>query len=636
MFTTLRSKILAGFAAIVAINVVFGLWTIYQFSQVGETMTQATSTNYELTSKIVELVAIVDRQFQLEQQITAGGDYLQLTSQFEQYSADFKVRLSAIPESSFVPGREELLQVTHMGYERFLDRSQTFRLHLMANRDAARDYLYSDVQPAAAAVKESCYNLFYQNRVEIRAMRDDLSQELQNALIVVGAATLLATLLGAVGGFFYSRWAIRPIQRLTQAVQNLTGGRLGERILITTADELGDLSFEFNRMIERLRRYEAMNIEQLLLEKRKVETIVQSIATPIVVVNAAMETMLINNAALSLFRLPFQVSYEGRDIRKVLRDEGVVETLRRSLAGEETEGTPSIYMIREEGAERFFAVTVLPLETTSAVNGVVAVFSDITHFKELDRLKSEFLAKVSHEFRTPLTSIIMSIDILREGLLGEINEAQRDLLASSKDDCKRLSKLIADLLELSRLEGTLDHRTFAQIDVAMLVDAVLKPHRLPASEKGVDLSVVVSPGVPAIWGDPEELRWLLNNLVSNAVRHTDRGGLVEIAIVVEARDLVLTVRDTGHGIPLDSLGKIFQKFHQVGDAAISTPGSVGLGLAIAKDVVEHYGGRISVVSELHKGSCFTVKIPLERLEAPRDQSALAAGDLTSSSDPDVP
>lgn len=635
MFTTLRSKILAGFAAIIMINVVFGLWTIYQFSQVGEAMTQATSTNYELTSKIVELVAIVDRQFQLLQQMPPGGDNLQLFSLFEQNTADFKLRLNAIPESSSIPGREDLIQEIHTGYDRFLERSSAFRIRMQADPAGSKDFLYAEVQPAAAALKESCYNLFYQNRVEIHAMREDLAQELQSALIIVGAVTVLATLFGAIGGFFYSRWAIRPIQRLTQAVQNLTGGRLGERILITTADELGDLSFEFNRMIERLRHYEAMNIEQLLLEKRKVETIVQSIATPIVVVDARMRMLLINNAALTLFRLPLQESYEGREISSLVPDEGVVRALRRAVDGEEEMSSPSIYMVREEGAERFFAVAVVPLETTSAVNGVVAVFSDITHFKELDRLKSEFLAKVSHEFRTPLTSIIMSIDILREGLLGEINEGQLDLLNSSKDDCRRLSKLITDLLELSRLEGTMEHRTFAQVELAGLVDAVLKPHRLPAQEKGVELQVTLQQGLPSIWADPEELRWLLNNLVSNAVRHTEAGGSVEVSIGVERPELVMAVKDTGHGIPLDSLGKIFQKFHQVGDSSISTPGSVGLGLAIARDVVEHYGGRISVVSELHEGSCFTVRIPLNNLQPPAIPP-LPQGGLTTPSDIEVP
>jgi two-component system sensor histidine kinase BaeS len=112
------------------------------------------------------------------------------------------------------------------------------------------------------------------------------------------------------------------------------------------------------------------------------------------------------------------------------------------------------------------------------------------------------------------------------------------------------------------------------------------------------------------------MRWLINNLVSNALRHTDAGGRITVGGRVDAGHLVVTVEDTGHGIPLDSLHMIFEKFHQVGSPSVATPGSVGLGLAIAKDVVESYGGRISVTSELHKGSCFTVRIPLDRLAPP--------------------
>jgi signal transduction histidine kinase len=210
----------------------------------------------------------------------------------------------------------------------------------------------------------------------------------------------------------------------------------------------------------------------------------------------------------------------------------------------------------------------------------------------------------------------MSIDILREAIVGPINESQLDLLNSSKEDCLRLSKLITDLLELSRIEARTRHRAIVAIELPALVDSVLRPHRLPAREKGVALVEKIAPGVPAIWGELEELRWLFNNLVSNALRHTEAGGTITVSAAVDAGWLVVSVEDTGHGIPLDSLHRIFDKFHQVSAPAMPSPGSVGLGLAIARDVVEGYGGRISVTSELHKGSCFTVRIPLEHLAAP--------------------
>lgn len=620
MFTTLRSKILAGFAALIAINVAFGLWAIYQFSDVGESATDAIASSYELVANSVQLGSIIDQQIALLEQMAITPTLDPLIVRFDQATTDFRFILGKLAESRLARGERYMTDSISADYERFLKGAADYRSVLTGQqRGDSRDVLYRTVLPVANRLKGRSLNSLFGNQAEITDVRANLRRELQQALYFVGVATVVGTLLGILGAGFYSRWAIRPIVRLTQAVKNLSGGRLGERILITTADELGDLSYEFNRMIERLGRYEAMNIEQLLLEKRKVETIVQSIATPIIVVDAEMRLLLINNAALTMFRLPI-ASYEGRDVAELIHDDGIRGSLRRAIErrNEKEGSSPDIYMIREEGAERFYAIDALPLATTSAVSGVVAVFSDITHFKELDRLKSEFLAKVSHEFRTPLSSIIMSLDILREGIVGPINDAQLDLLNSSKDDCRRLSKLITDLLELSRMEARMRHRSAVVLDLHALVDAVLKPHRLPAKEKGVEIVEKIADGIPHLWAEPEEFRWLFNNLISNALRHTDAGGSITVKASVEGGHLMVMVEDTGHGIPLDSLHRIFDRFHQVGSPAMTTPGSVGLGLAIVKDVVESYGGRISVTSEIHKGSCFTVRIPMERLAPPSE------------------
>ncbi|HVZ39634.1 MAG TPA: ATP-binding protein [Candidatus Kapabacteria bacterium] len=624
MFTTLRSKILAGFAAVIAINVAFSLWAIYQFSLVGGPATEAIADSYEFAGNIGQLGTLIDGQIGLLQQMGVTVTPDPIITQFEARTTDVRSLLAKLGTSPVMAGRQGGVDTIRAEYERFLSAATIYRNRLLGReRGDPRGVLLSDVQPLATSVRAHCFNLLLLNQNDISDLRSNLRRELRQTLVLVAIATLVGTLFGVVGGGVYSKWAIRPIKRLTQAVKNLSGGRLGEQILITTADELGDLSFEFNRMIERLGRYEAMNIEQLLLEKRKVETIVQSIATPITVVDSSMRLLLINSAALSMFRLPLEGTYIGHEAAEFIHDEGVLETLAAAVdqphGGEAP--APHVYVVHEEGAERFYSVSALPLETTSAVSGVVAVFSDITHFKELDRLKSEFLAKVSHEFRTPLSSIIMSLDILREGIVGEINAEQLDLLNASKDDCRRLSKLISDLLELSRMEARMRDRSVVLIDIAALIDSVLRPHRLPAREKNVELAEQVEPGLPALWAEPEEIRWLFNNLVSNALRHTDAGGRVTVSVGVEHEELTVTVEDTGHGIPLDSLHRIFDKFHQVGSPSVPTPGSVGLGLAIAKDVVESYGGRITVTSEIHKGSCFTVRIPMANLAPPGEAAA---------------
>lgn len=630
MLTSLRSKILAGFAAIITVNVAFGLWSIYQFASVGQSTADLVAGMYELNAAAVQLETIIDRQYDLLVKMYPQSNRSTTSAAFDSATADVQSILAHLSNGTIAAGKENLVAEIRHDYETFRNSSNSYRYMLSGLFDGVpREQLIEVVQPLARTLKQNCRNLVGQQRAELNRVRNDLDLRVQRALIFVGAGTLAATVLGLLVAGFYTRWIVRPIARLTQAARNLAGGKLDQRILITTNDELGDLSFEFNRMIERLRSYEEMNIEQLLLEKRKVETIVQSIATPIIVVDASMRLLLVNPAALEFFRLSQRRDYEGEFLPDLVPDESIFPPFRRALEGGSSGGGPDVYIRGEKGKERFYTVAALPLATTSAVRGAVAVFTDITHFKELDRLKSDFLAKVSHEFRTPVTSIMMSVDILREGILGELNEAQLDLLASSKDDCRRLTKLITDLLELSRVESNAALRRASRIELASLAHDVLRPHTLPSRDKGVEIIEEISEEIPEIWGDPEEFRWVLNNLISNAVRHTESGGSVTLRAVRDGEELVISVQDTGEGIPLDGLGRIFERFQQIGSPSIATPGSVGLGLSIVKEVIERYGGSIAVESELGVGSCFSVRVPLMNLRSPSD----IAGDQSEPKEP---
>jgi signal transduction histidine kinase len=238
----------------------------------------------------------------------------------------------------------------------------------------------------------------------------------------------------------------------------------------------------------------------------------------------------------------------------------------------------------------------------------------VTQFKELDKLKSDFMAAVSHEFRTPLTSINMGVDILRQKLVGPLTRDQEELLNASKQDCERLTKLVRELLQLSKLEsGKIDLRE-ELVAIGKVIDATVQPYQIQFKEKGVELRTAVDPGLPLLTGDEQQFSWVISNLVNNALRHTDAGGFVEIRATQRGEYLMLDVADSGHGIPPEFIDKIFDKFVQVKQSLNSTPGSVGLGLAIAKEIVEMYGGNIRVKSAVGKGTTFTIRLPFAQVQ----------------------
>jgi len=249
------------------------------------------------------------------------------------------------------------------------------------------------------------------------------------------------------------------------------------------------------------------------------------------------------------------------------------------------------------------------IDESNNILGVVTLLQDVTRFKNLDRMKSEFIATVSHELRTPLTSINMAVDILSQEVLGNVNESQKDMLATAKDDCERLTKLVKELLDLSRLESGKYELKRESINLRSVVEEALKPLRLQFREKRIRLETDIAQDTPEVPGDHQQLSWVITNLVSNALRYTPADGKVTIHSDIAGDSVRVSVSDSGRGIPADAIEVIFDKFVQVKRSTDATPGSVGLGLAIAKEVVEAHGGTIWVESSMGHGSTFFFTIP---------------------------
>jgi NtrC-family two-component system sensor histidine kinase KinB len=224
-------------------------------------------------------------------------------------------------------------------------------------------------------------------------------------------------------------------------------------------------------------------------------------------------------------------------------------------------------------------------------------------------MKSDFIATLSHEFRTPVTSIGMSVDILNRGILGPLNDRQKELINSARQDCVRLTKLARELLQLSKLESGKAQLRNEELDPGVAMEQILRPLQVQFTEKGVALETDLPASLPHLLVDEQALASVLTNLATNALKHTEPGGTVTVRAREDDGALLVSVCDTGHGIPPEYLGSIFDRFVQVKHASESTPGSVGLGLAIAKEIVEAYGGSIWAESEPGRGSSFHFRIP---------------------------
>jgi len=259
------------------------------------------------------------------------------------------------------------------------------------------------------------------------------------------------------------------------------------------------------------------------------------------------------------------------------------------------------------GSERAFRLRTTPMrDNDHHLLGAVTLLEDITHLREIDRLKSEFIATASHELRTPLTSVQMGVYLLLERAAGELTDKQVEVLTACREDCERLDKLMRDLLDLSRIEAGESKPALAPVRTRDLINGATRELRPQVESKGLDFRVEAAVDLPAVKVDRLQVERVLTNLVVNAMRYT-RHGEIKISAQFRGNAVAVSVSDTGSGIPQEYLPHIFDKFVQVPGAAT---GGAGLGLAISRLIVEAHGGQISVQSEPSKGSTFTFTLPV--------------------------
>jgi PAS domain S-box-containing protein len=521
---------------------------------------------------------------------------------------DQAVRSVALPEQE--PFRDSI-QSTYRQYT-LLGDSMTARISQGAF-EGAKEYYYGRIRPVSDQLRDLCFKLFEINQSGLYNAIPQTHSIANKTAFVTMMASIVTLVLSILATAWLTRSLIMPAERMTERVKQIGAGNIDLKIDVLSDDEIGQLSREFNKMTERLRQYDELNIDKIVAEKQKSEVIVDSITDGLIMTDASSTIVHINRRVADLFGFE-ETAAIGRPIAAVLSDDRLLRIIRDATDGgaAAADYRLSFIPIEREGKTFFFRPKVTSLrDREGRLYGVVLLLQDITQFKELDRLKSDFIATVSHEFRTPVTSINMSVDILDQELLGPLTPKQKELIISAKEDCYRLTKLARELLQLSKLESGRVQLREEELRLHEVVESSLHPLQIQFQEKNVGW-LPMSCDAPTLLADEQQLSWVITNLVTNALKYTPAGGIVTVRGQEDPDGLRLDVRDTGVGIAKEHCERIFDKFVQIKQSSNATPGSVGLGLAIAKEIVEMYGGRIWVESELGVGSTFTFVLPVRR------------------------
>jgi NtrC-family two-component system sensor histidine kinase KinB len=616
MMKSLSYKIGLGYFVLICINVAIAVFAIYHIVTLGSPVERVLQEKYQNVSAAQSMIQALNQQKLTQQAMLENRLDSTLLSDFHTYKNEFLNWHQKAIEGIALPSEPVLLDSIMKNFQDYLALSDS--LHRMFFRQipsaTIREFYRYTVIHSADRVEQFCQQLKEVNQFAISEADQRAKTFSRRATVFIILFSMLAIALSVLASIRFTRGILKPVRLTTETVKKIGQGQLNQKVTITTDDEIADLGREFNKMTERLEAYERLNIQQILLEKRKSEAIVAGIPVSIMVTDQDKRIVLMNEQAMKLLDL-LNDSWRGAAVNSIVKD----ETLAKLLSGEtrtekaESDPTRSLITIEKDKHQEFYVSRQIDiLDENGNIMGLVTILQDVTGFKNLDRLKSEFMATISHEFRTPLTSINMAMDILLKEVKGPLNEYQRELLNDARQDGQRLKSLVKDLLDLSKLEAEKFPFDFRPVVLDDLLKYALHPLRLLLEEKQIQLQLKIDPAIPEFMADFHQLSRVVTNLVENAIQHTPPAGKIEITARQLDQQLKLEVIDQGEGIPPEAIDLIFDKFVQVKNFNEVDSGNVGLGLAISREIVRAHQGQIGVESKVGHGSRFYFSIPFTR------------------------
>lgn len=414
---------------------------------------------------------------------------------------------------------------------------------------------------------------------------------------IIWLAAFISFCLTTFFALFLSRQISKPLLKMREAAVNVTKGKFDAEVPIYTNDEIGELAKVINKMTEQLK----VNMTQLQQEKEQLSSVLSSMADGVIMFNRQGKIMLTNPPAETFLRL---MEYEGDGAKRCSVPLEIMELFQQVLATEkEKVGDLSV-----QG--RFWTIIVSPLYDVKQIRGAVAVIRDMTEQKQLDKIRTDFIANVSHELRTPVAMLQGYSEALLDDVVGT-EEDRREIAMIIYEESKRMGRLVNELLDLAKMESGTFSLDRQKVAIEPYLNKIVKKFAGLAKDNQVILEKDLSGNDRIYYFDPDRIEQVLTNLIDNAIRHSHAGGRIFVKEYPGKDGFYLEVIDEGSGIPKEDLPFVFERFYKADKARTRGSSGTGLGLAIAKNIVVAHGGTIDVKSKLGEGTTFTIFLPDE-------------------------
>ncbi|MFA5181743.1 MAG: ATP-binding protein [Syntrophales bacterium] len=603
----LRHKLSLGFGGLLLIIMIIGMQSIVQFKDLGQSIDVILRENY------LSVVACQDMKEALER-MDSG-----ILFTFLGYSEE-GTRMIRKNEATFAQALDvELHNITVLGEKEKADAVKTLYasyvqvLHKIENPalspEVRRRLYFKELLPLFQQIKDDADAILRMNQNNMHEANDLARRKAAAAQRHMVIFLFFGAVIAVAFMVFTGKWILKPINRLIHSSEAIRDGNLDLVVKAESHDEIGRLSEAFNDMALSLRAFRRSDQAKLARTREAAQETFSRLPDAVAIVDPEGRVEIATASAKNLFALKPGLLVRDASIEHL-------NSLFQAIVDQDPQQyreEKKLFQLFMNGEERYFHADAAPrTDRDGHLTGVILILKDVTEQRHVEELKSGLISTVSHQLKTPLTSIRMAIHLLLEEKVGPLTEKQLELLLAAREESDLLHRILSKLLDIRRIESGRSQMTLQALSPHTLIMEAVEAFRRSAQEGGVELITAIPDHLPLVNGDASQIGIVFSNLLSNALQYTEPGGQIVIKAEAAAQTVHFTVTDTGSGIPNQFLDRIFEQFFRVPDQKCET--GTGLGLAIVKEIVDAHGGTIDV--ESHEGEGTTFSFTLKRVEQP--------------------
>ena len=606
----LKSKITLGVLFLFLVIVLLSLLGILFTNKLAEETKGTILNNYTSVEYSFQMLKSIDNLYslQLEQIKTKSFEDSVLISSIQNEKNIFDEKLKLETNNITETGEAELVYQLHKQYKDYYSLFKEIKPNRIYGENDINKFSEQYLK-----VRQTITEIYDLNMFAIQKKSSELQNLADEITIYMAIVATISILITLSFIFYFPTKIVEPIKELTARIKSISERKYDQKLELNSKDELGELASAFNLMAERLKLYEAKHIDQLLSEQKRMESLVHNLDDGVLLIDENKNVVVVNKKILDITGLK-ESEMISRNLPDIAAHNDLVrEIFRNTLSQNQESNSNKPLRIVFNNQEFFYKIEKEEIKTYSEITrkdtfiGHLIILKNITQFQVRDTAKTNLLATASHELKTPLSSINLSLKLLEDKRLGELSKEHTEVISSLRQQSNRLSRVINELLDYSQIETGNIKLNFTWVKPEDVIELGITALVMQAAEKNIHFETEIEENLPEVRADLEKVVFVFVNILNNAIRYSKQNDEIKFILNKCNGEVLFSIIDHGPGISKEDQEKLFQRFTQVGKKSRQ---GWGLGLAISKEFIQAQNGRIWIESEVGQGSKFIFSLPI--------------------------